>query len=522
MLKKLFSITVILSILCTFLSFNFGFSVFADESDGFGYYIRDNKAYITTYDKSIKGDVVIPSELGGYPVEEINAFTFRRSEIESVTISENVKIIGHGAFLSCKKLKKVFLPDSLNVIGFSAFENCINLSEITLPDKGIEIKEDAFKNTAYFNDTTNYKDGFLYIGNHLIKAPETLSGEYKVDEKIKSVAAYAFKNCTELTSIVIHDGVTLGQVLFEGCTKLESVTVPYLKFSDDSHITTMFSSIIVDDDGDIYETELGIIEEYARNMPENIKNITVTGNDLDIENYTFYRCNNLLSVKYTGRVKNIGKEAFAVCTELKQVEIPECESIGDSAFDNCRNLEKISFGDKLTKIGKYAFSYCKNLKSINIPKSVTSIDSKAFEECINLKDVYYSGSKADCAKISIANGNEYLTKATIHYAIETPTQNTNSAVSKPDNTSGKNETKKPGDVNSQDTQSNTDSNSSENDTTNTIGATEENKNENQNTDNKEKDSSLWIWIIVSVLAVLIIGAAIIFLLYKKGIIFSKK
>ena len=64
---------------------------------------------------------------------------------------------------------------------------------------------------------------------------------------------------------------------------------------------------------------LRIIEEYARNMPENIKNITVTGNDLDIGSYTFYRCNNLFCyrvfrtcIKCDGEI-DISSDALGDC-----------------------------------------------------------------------------------------------------------------------------------------------------------------------------------------------------------------
>lgn len=58
--------------------------------------------------------------------------------------------------------------------------------------------------------------------------------------------------------------------------------------------------------------------------------------------------------------------------------------------------------------------YC-STRSVTIPDSVTSIGNYAFGGCPSLTDVYYSGTKENWNAITISNGNEPLTNATIHY-----------------------------------------------------------------------------------------------------------
>ena len=63
--------------------------------------------------------------------------------------------------------------------------------------------------------------------------------------------------------------------------------------------------------------------------------------------------------------------------------------IGDKAFADCTSLKSITIPESVTKIGNSAFKGCKSLKSIIIPDSVTEIDSLAFLGCSSLKCVTF-------------------------------------------------------------------------------------------------------------------------------------
>ena len=59
---------------------------------------------------------------------------------------------------------------------------------------------------------------------------------------------------------------------------------------------------------------------------------------------------------------SIGMEAFAYCTSLTQVTIPDSvTSIGDSAFGGCTRLTQVTIPDSVTSIGDSAFSGCTSL-----------------------------------------------------------------------------------------------------------------------------------------------------------------
>ncbi|MCM1543764.1 MAG: leucine-rich repeat domain-containing protein [Ruminococcus sp.] len=61
-----------------------------------------------------------------------------------------------------------------------------------------------------------------------------------------------------------------------------------------------------------------------------------------------------------------------------------------------------------------------SIKNAVIENGVTSIGDDVFYGCENLKDVYYTGSKAEWNKISIDEPNDRLKNVTIHFEKESP------------------------------------------------------------------------------------------------------
>ena len=78
-------------------------------------------------------------------------------------------------------------------------------------------------------------------------------------------------------------------------------------------------------------------------------------------------------------VTSIGDGAFQYCRELTAITIPEgVKSIGNRAFEECIRLTSISIPKSVTSIGDGAFWWCLDLTSITIPESVTSIGRRVF------------------------------------------------------------------------------------------------------------------------------------------------
>lgn len=84
----------------------------------------------------------------------------------------------------------------------------------------------------------------------------------------------------------------------------------------------------------------------------------------------------------------IGEKAFQEY-DMTSVIIPNTITlIEDSAFEDCKQLEKIDIPDSVTKISYWAFCGCENLKEVNIGSGLNSIEQGAFCDCDALKSIH--------------------------------------------------------------------------------------------------------------------------------------
>lgn len=147
-----------------------------------------------------------------------------------------------------------------------------------------------------------------------------------------------------------------------------------------------YSTIDSDDDGtyDYVEitdcnTSVTVLE-----IPSEIEGLPVTG----IGKEALALCRELKSVTIPNSVTTIGEEAFYGCTSLESLEIPKgVTEIDDAAFRDCWKLNSITLPEGILSIGNNAFYNCNSLTGIIIPESAVDLGYKLLSWCTSLESV---------------------------------------------------------------------------------------------------------------------------------------
>ena len=93
------------------------------ESGIYTYTVKNGEATIVNVDEFARGDITIPSELGGYPVTKIGSYAFSLSLFTSIVVPNSVTTIGDDAFRYCPNLESITVePTTPPSLGQDVFD----------------------------------------------------------------------------------------------------------------------------------------------------------------------------------------------------------------------------------------------------------------------------------------------------------------------------------------------------------------------------------------------------------------
>lgn len=136
-------------------------------------------------------------------------------------------------------------------------------------------------------------------GAVILECDKNISGDVEIQESffgvpVVGIAAFAFMKCKRMLGVQIPDSVTeIGRGAFYGCTEMRSAV-----------------------------------------LPANIR---------DISEWTFDSCTNLFGMVLPSGIVSIGSRAFGQCRSLSEIYLPDTvEYIAGDAFEDCICLESVN------------------------------------------------------------------------------------------------------------------------------------------------------------------------------------
>ena len=152
----------------------------------------------------------------------------KNTDITSVTIHENTRLIYYDAFYNCTSLTSAIIGNGVTSIGSSAFYGCTSLTSVNIPANVTSIGAGAFQN-CYKLATVTVKEGakFSFVNSGSNGAFKGCTALKTIDLKNRAtnIGDYTFAGAG-LTNFTIGDNVaTIGVKAFQA-TKIATLNVP--------------------------------------------------------------------------------------------------------------------------------------------------------------------------------------------------------------------------------------------------------------------------------------------------------
>ncbi|EAY00236.1 surface antigen BspA-like [Trichomonas vaginalis G3] len=323
-----------------------------------------------------KNKYYISDDCAVYTKNYSKILSFAPNSTQTYVINSNVTDINNGAFI-CAKCTSIIIPPTVTYIGELAFYETRYLKQIELPPNITIIESYTF----YFSAITSID----------------------IPDNVTKINSYAFFACSSLNKIILPGNLTsIGggafplnsiniNITFKGNSTMKIDKQMLLMSKDNSTISSLLdlsaTSIIL-------PCQTKIIKESAFQL-SNLQTISCDGvSELETIGFSAFKdCKSLTSIPYFPKLKVIQMSAFANTKLSSEFRFPSTfSSLHPEAFKQVTTLPSISFSSTTVTltIQDSAFAGC------------TSLSYVSFDECTC--DIYlginvFSG----CSSLSMFN-----------------------------------------------------------------------------------------------------------------------
>lgn len=225
-----------------------------------GYKLNSNgtasitKCYNDLNPAVIISDTLSEDNITDYTVTSVGGFG-NLDGIEILRLPNTLKVLSSRAFEGCDGLMTLTLPDTLTEIGANAFHSCLRLNNLVIPKDVNNIGYAAFAECPSLSrlEVSPENKSFTMVTGCLIKIDtetliQAISGAeipdsvtslqsycfagvkvtaVKIPNGVTTIPSFAFKDCSALNQLTLHDNITLlDSSCFTGCKSLKTIQLP--------------------------------------------------------------------------------------------------------------------------------------------------------------------------------------------------------------------------------------------------------------------------------------------------------
>lgn len=303
------------------------------------------------------------------------------AKLNEITNQERLTTIYDNAFEGCTSLTDIDLTQ-LRVTGAYAFKDCTNLTNVKTVS-ATNIGEYMFFGCTKLESFT-FKGSKLNVGAFM-GCTNLANFTFAPEGEFLGISAYALAN-TAVENITLPNGnYPIEESVFADCTKLATValsantqidlasTSPFIGCNAFTAYEANGSNVYSVDGGVLYNKEMTSVVS----VPTGLAEITIPASVTVVGSGAFAGVANMQSVELNNIV-NFGKYAFAK-SGITGITIPQgMTSLPDGAFFGCEKLQTVNGAENLIEVGKQAFALCKSLTNINLENAV-KIHDGAFQ-----------------------------------------------------------------------------------------------------------------------------------------------
>ncbi|MDE7405982.1 MAG: leucine-rich repeat protein [Clostridiales bacterium] len=306
-----------------------------------------------------------------------------------------------GMSVEVKALKSGSATVQANVEGsyISGYCDITVLQEFTVSDN-IYLRSYTGRGGDWVNENGEVEHNVVEIPKDLGVAyiyPSAFYGNEYIEkviipEGVTSIMRATFFNCSNLREVVLPESLTTIEYLaFANCNKLEKINLGNVQSIGDS---ALWGTAIENPD----LSKCTYIDKYAF-AHSQVKTLDLSRVGM-IGGGAFAYCTGLTSLvipentslEYdtlyltsSSSPRNIGG-VFAFCYNLKKVTI-KSRTVGDSAFYACFGLESVVFENDVDVIGEMSFAHCYDLKNVTFYGKAYKISDYAFLMDTELEEI---------------------------------------------------------------------------------------------------------------------------------------